>query len=174
MPLKVIPLKKGDRVEFIMSEQPGDFLYGVVSRGGKKPTVYLDGGIKTVTAPAKCFTRSNHPIPADEPSIMDNWDVKNSKDFDTGRGVGFAANITLNGKVVLFSNNLGNGGCNVYRPVGQTPVYNIVNTFKDDAKAWAKQFGSRRTLEIEDSWMLWATYYKPYGMTAVDYFKMED
>jgi len=65
--------KKGDRVEFLINDETK---YGVVFRGGKKPTVYLDGGAKSVTGGAGAFRYSDHPLPADEPSVMDKWTIR--------------------------------------------------------------------------------------------------
>lgn len=156
--------KKGDRVEF---DRGNGAEYGVIFRGGKRPTVYLDGGEKTVTGGAGAFNYSNHPLPTDEPSVMDKWGVKSYKDSGMGEETPhFQAEITLDGKKVLDVTNHGSGGPNMY--YGDRALINQLNA---DAKVWGKQFGYPYDFEVEDTWVEWAAREKKYGKLAVDYFK---
>lgn len=162
-------IKKGDRVEWI---QGPETKYGVVFRGGKRPTVYVDGGIHSVKGAAGAFSLSNHPLPADEPSVMDKWDVKSYKDYGMGEETAhFQATITLNGKVVIYARNQGCGGCNMYTPIYGGVDRSILDDFAADAKAWGEQFGSPYDFEMTDTWLDWAANEKIYGKKAVDYFK---
>ena len=163
-------LKKGDRVEWI---QGPETKYGVVFRGGKRPTVYIDGGIHSVKGGAGAFSLSNHPLPVDEPSPMDKWGVKSYKDSGMGEETAhFQATITLNGKVVIYARNQGRGGCNMYDQDFKNGVErSILADFAADAKAWGEQFGSPYNFELEDTWLDWAAHDKIYGKLAVDYFK---
>lgn len=161
-------MKKGDRVEFDRGNGPE---YGIVFRGGKNPTVYLDGGETAVKGPAGAFKPSNHPLPKDEPSVMDKWDVKSYKDTGFGEETPqFQAEITLNGKVVIIASNEGMGGCNRYHPA-KGANRSVIDQLVADAKAWGKQFGYPYDFEVEDTWVEWAGREKIYGKKAVDYFK---
>ena len=161
-------LKKGDRVEWI---QGSETRYGVVFRGGKRPTVYIDGGERQVQGPSTAFNISNHPLPADEPSVMDKWAIKSYKDSGFGEETPqFQAEITINGKVVLHVSNEGMGGSNRYYPArGMTR--GVIDQLVSDATAWGKQFGYPYDFEVEDTWVEWAAREKIYGKKAVDYFK---
>ena len=157
-------LKKGDRVVFVID---GETKYGVVFRGGKKPTVYLDGGEKSVTGHADLFHLSAHPLPADEPSMMDDWDVVRYKDFGNGYETpSFEARISYKGECVLVASNHGTGGPNDYH--GDRA---LINQLATDAKAWGEQFGYPYDFEVEDTWVEWAGRERKYGVLAVDYLK---
>jgi len=162
-------MKKGDRVEF---ERGNGIEYGVVFRGGKKPTVYLDGGATSVKGSAGCFTISTHPLPVDEPSVMDKWGIKSYKDSGFGEETpAFRAEITLNGKVVIYARNQGVGGCNIYNRDPKNPVDGVLDRLTADAIVWGKQFGYPYDFEVEDTWVEWAGREKMYGKTAAEYFK---
>ena len=162
-------LKKGDRVEY---EYKDEILYGIVFRGGKNPTVYRDGGEKSIKGPAAWFVRSTQPLPVDEPSAMDKWGVKSYKDSGMGDETpAFQAEITLNGKVVIYASNHGTGGPNFYHRNPKSPVDGVLDMLEADTKAWGKQFGCPYDFETEDSWLEWAAREKIYGKTAVNYFK---
>lgn len=163
--------KKGNRVEW---DQGSDTFYGVVSRGGLHPTVVIDGGEKFVRAPCLLFRYSDHPLPADEPSVMDKWTIKSYKDFGNGDETpSFSAEIALNGKVVIIAGNHGTGGPNNYHPakLGDGKYWEHTDQLKADAKAWGKQFGYPYDFEVEDTWVEWAGRERKYGKLAVDYFK---
>ncbi len=156
--------KKGDRVEWI---QGPETKYGVIFRGGKRPTIYVDGGEKTVSGPASAFNYSDHPMPTDEPSVMDDWDVVRYKDFGNGEETpSFEARISYKGECVLVASNHGTGGCNNYH--GDRA---LINQLEADAKAWGKQFGYPYDFEAHDTWVEWAGRERKYGKLAVDYFK---
>lgn len=159
-------MRKGDRVQFI---DKGSYAYGVVLKGGKgNITVIRDGGELQVSGPATAFRLSKHPLPADEPSVMDKWSIAKYK--DTGYGdetPQFNAEIALNGKVVITARNSGQGGCNMYTAID----YDYVRQLEADAKEWGKQFGYPYDFEAHDTWVEWAAREKIYGVLAVDYFK---
>lgn len=156
--------KKGDRVEFV---QDGETRYGVIFRGGKKPTVYLDGGEKSVSGGAGAFNYSNQPLPTDEPSVMDKWTIKSYKDHGNGEETpSFTAEIKLNDEWVLTARNHGTGGPNNY--YGDRA---LTDQLVADAKAWGTQFGYPYDFEVEDTWVEWAARKKIYGVLAVNYFK---
>ena len=163
-------MKKGDRVEFVFE---GETCYGVIFRGGKKPTVYRDGGERQIQGAAALFTISEHPLPADEPSVMDKWTIVSY----TGHGNGeetpsFTARIALNGKIVLVASNHGTGGPNNYHPAGvHKGSRALIDHLEADAKVWGKQFGYPYDFEAQDTWVEWAGREKIYGKKAVDYFK---
>ena len=161
-------LKKGDRVEWI---QGPETKYGIVFRGGKRPFVYIDGGLTYVQGAAAGFKLSNQPLPTDEPSVMDKWTIVSYKDSGMGEETAaFQAEIALNGKVVIRSNNTGTGGPNYYDPVTSVG-WEITDQLRADAKEWAKQFGYPYDFEAEDTWVEWAAREKIWGKLAVDYFK---
>lgn len=161
-------MKKGDRVEWV---QNGETRYGIVFRGGKNPIVYLDGGATSVSGPARAFAFSKHPLPKDEPSVMDKWDVKSYKNTGLGEETPqFNADITVNGKVVLHVSNDGRGGCNRYYPA-RGMCRGVIDQLITDARVWGEQFGYPYDFEVEDTWVEWATREKIYGKKAVDYFK---
>ena len=158
-------MRKGTRVEYI---DRGNYAYGVVLKGGKgKITVICDGGKTQVTGLAAFFRKSNHPLPVDEPSIMDKYSIVKYKNSGFGDETPqFNAEIALNGKVVMWASNNGQGGCNMYR--GDRIVR---EQFSADATEWGKQFGYPYKIEVEDTWVEWAAREKIYGVLAVDYFK---
>jgi len=163
-------LKKGDRVEW---EQNGEQRYGVVFIGGKHPKVYIDGGEKQIKAPSIVFKISTHPLPADEPSVMDKWTIVSYKNHGNGEETpSFTAQIALNGTIVLVANNHGTGGPNNYHPAGvHKDSRALIDQLEADAKEWGKQFGYPYDFEAQDTWVEWAAREKIYGKLAVDYFK---
>jgi hypothetical protein len=163
-------MRKGDRVEFQMK---GTTKYGVVLKGGKgKNTIILDGGERQVTGPSSALLKSAHPLPADEPSVMDKYSIIKYKDTGYGEETAqFGAEIVLDGKVVLYVRNTGQGGCNMYQRNPKNPIDGIQKQFEADAEKWGKQFGYPYDFEAEDTWVEWAGREKIYGKLAVDYFK---
>lgn len=158
-------MRKGDRVEFPME---GTTKYGVVLKGGKnRITIILDGGERQISGPASACKKSIHPLPVDEPSVMDKWTITKYKDSGFGDETPqFYAEIALNGKVIITAGNTGCGGCNMYS--GNSA---IIKQFEADAKEWGKQFGYPHDFEVADTWVEWAAREKIYGVLAVDYFK---
>lgn len=162
-------MRKGNRVEFTYE---GNLSYGVVMKGGKKPTVIFDGGITQIVGPATTFRLSNHPLPVDEPSVMDKYSIIKYKDTGFGDETPqFGGKIVLDGKVILYVRNVGQGGCNMYQRNPKNLIDGIQKQFEDDAKEWGKQFGYPYDFEIHDTWVDWAANEKIYGKLAVDYFK---
>ena len=158
-------MRKGTRVEFTYE---GNLSYGVVMKGGIKPTIMFDGGVLQISGPANAFRKSKHPLPVDEPSVMDKYSIVGYK--DTGYGdetPQFNAEITLNGSVIMTALNIGQGGCNMYTAINRE----VSDQFEADAKEWGKQFGYPYGFEVEDTWVEWVTREKIYGVLAVDYFK---
>ncbi len=158
-------MRKGTRVQFI---DKGNYAYGVVLKGGKGwITVIRDGGESQVSGNAAAFRKSDQPLPVDESSVMDKWSITKYKNTGFGDETPqFNAEIALNGKVVIWVSNSGQGGCNLYRGDRATR-----EQFSTEAKEWGKQFGYPYDFEAEDTWVEWAAREKIYGVLAVDYFK---
>lgn len=158
-------MRKGDRVVFTIKNI---LTYGVVSRGGKgKITVIIDGGIKQISGHISLFKLSDVPLPKDDSSPMDKWSIKSYRNTGAGDETPqFTAKILLNGKPVINASNYGHGGSNDYH--GNRAV---IDSFEDDATAWAEQFGYKNPTEADDLWLGWAAEEKPYGVLAVDYLK---
>lgn len=158
-------MRKGARVEFTYE---GNLSYGVVLKGGKKPTVIFDGGELQITGAANAFRLSKHPLPTDEPSVMDKYTIASYKNSGFGEETPqFNAEIMLNGSVIMTARNDGNGGCNMYTAINRA----VMDQFEADAMEWGKQFGYPYDFEAHDTWVEWAAREKIYGKLAVDYFK---
>ena len=157
-------LRKGQRVEFVYE---GKRNFGVVSKGGsKKVTVVIDGAKEQISSTPHAFRLSDVPLPIDSPNVMDKWSVKKYEEIEGhGDSSTFHAHICLNGKVVIEAMNDGWGGSNVYQPLNNHK-YDIVDKFRNDAKEWAKSFGYTDPFEIEDIWIEWYVYKRPYGVTG--------
>ena len=158
---------KGDRVEV---SHKGKTLYGVVKRGGaNKIHVVLDGAEREVTAPARLFKLSQHPLAKDEPNIMDKYSVKGYKDFGMGNdSLIFKATILKDGVPILSVANSGWGGCNEYHPINRQ-TQEILGEFFTDVRKWVKEFGHADMIEPEDTWVDWWQNLRPYGVTAKNY-----
>ena len=161
--------RKGDRVEF---EDKNQMFYGVVARGGKKKIrVVIDGGQREVSGHPSLFNYSDKEMPSDPPSAMDKWSVKKYKEIEGhGDTPTFSANICLNGKPVIFVSNNGWGGPNEYRPVDYN-TEDVIDKFSTDIKSWCEQFGCESTSGMDDIWVDWYVYKRPYGVTAQDEIK---
>lgn len=157
--------KKGMRVEIT---HKGKSLYGVVFKGGSKNiTVIFDGGDKQITAPVHLFRLSDHPLPKDKPSVMDEYTVSAYKDLGMGLdNLMFKAIILRDGKPVLSVQNSGDGGCNHYSPLDNR---NSLDQFYKDTRAWVTQFGYPDMIEPEDTWVDWYVNMRPYGVLAEKY-----
>ena len=171
--------KKGDRVEYDVTENGKPTIgYGVVRKGTTKPngkvTVVMDGGNFETTGvgPDGGYRLSKHPLPVDEPSVMDKWSITRYKNTGFGDETPqFNAEIALNGKVVILARNSGQGGCNMYYRNPPMPIDGGIEQFIKDATEWGKQFGYPYDFEAHDTWVEWAAREKIYGVLAVDYFK---
>lgn len=166
-------LRKGDRVEYTTK---GETKYGVVLKGGSGTiTVVLDGGECQAQGHASSFRKSNHPLPVDtEPSPMDDYAVTGYKEFASPDGGGFNAFVTYKGKKILSVHDAGQGGEVEYHGVGKDGAYwnsPEEKKFKEDAKAWAIQFGNRNGFGAADCWIEWYVWKRPYGVTARTYWE---
>ncbi len=159
-------ISKGDRVE--VTAKNGEVLTGTVIRGGKSVTAVVDGGETQVKAPAACFRRSDKPVPASPPSVMDKWGVKGYWQI-TGHGdtPTFHAKMTLDGKVVGEAMNDGHGGPNDYLFADGT----LRARFLADCQTWANQFSPAGTAipEPDSMWLDWHVHARPFGRTAEAY-----
>lgn len=160
-------LSKGDRVEFTYK---GKVLYGIVTRGGSKNvTVTLDGGEESIKGGVAHFTVSNHPIPTDEPNMMDKWSIESYKEIEGhGDSPTFSAKICLHGNPVMSARNSGWGGPNEYHTL-QGVDRAVEQKFYEDVRAWMALFDNKATYDIGDLWIEWYQYYRPYGVTAAKY-----
>ena len=167
-------MKKGQRAE---TTYKGEVLTGVIASGGaKKNVMILDGGDNMISGPPQSFRPSDAPLPTDKPNNMDKWGIKNYKEVHGhDDSVPFTCKITLNGKAVMFAENDGWGGCNSYSPLTSfsKTFRNTEKQFREDAQRWAREIGGveRKILEVEDLWISWMAYGKPYGQLGADYLK---
>jgi len=162
-------LRKGDRVETLPNTK-GEIKYGVISKGGQRPTMVLDGGKREITDYAKWFRHSEHPLPKDAPSAMDKYSIKGYKEIEGhGDSPTFSATICKDGKPILTVMNDGWGGCNSYQTLNyHERTVETEDQFSSDVKSWMKQFNCD-SIEPEDMWVEWFQYSRPYGVTAETY-----
>lgn len=158
---------KGDRVEF---DHRSETLYGVVSKGGPKAKVILDGGKLEYSVPTELLRASLKPLPRDAPHPMDSWGLKAYAEVEatSEETVAFTATVTWDGKDRLAAKNDGRGGCNSYYPL--SGGYATVARFEEDAKRWLMDHGmpQEKCFEAGDMWLGWKARQAPYGVTAKD------
>lgn len=157
--------QKGARVEF---DHKGETMSGVVSKGGSKPKVILDGGKLECTVPAAALRDSSRPLPKDPPHPMDSWSLKGYTEMVgmSQETQAFTATVLKDGVPLLAARNDGRGGCNSYYPV--TGGYASVTALEDAAKQWLIDHGmpEEDCFEAGDMWMSWKANQAPYGMTG--------
>ena len=161
--------KKGDRVEFMLKNKKA---YGVVEKGGAKNlTVILDGAEEKITGHVSFFTLSDHPIPKDEPNMMDKYSIKGFKNGGINTdGHMFSCTILEDGVPIAYVSQGGEGGPNNYTP--KKPfTWDEIKTFMAEAKAWCELFGYKDPIEPEDSWVDWWLNDRPYGKLGEKYFE---
>lgn len=161
--------KKGDRVEF-RQKKDGPLEYGVVSKGGKRITVVLDGGTHQVSGPPAAFQPSTHPLPKDDPGPMDRYGVIGFKSAGGEETERFECKITLDGKPIIIASNDGNGGSNRYRPFKWESAKDreLVVAFDKAATDWVLQLGgdgTEKPYECGDFWLSWYVHERPFGIT---------
>jgi len=156
---------KFDRVEFTYD---GETVYGVVTRGGTKPTVIGDGAVSEYRVPEAVLKHSDRPLPKDDPHPMDSWGIKQYKEYRelSEETVAFSAIITRNGVEVMHAKNDGHGGCNMYWPVGGD--HTLVTRLESDARQWLIDHGmpEESCFECSDMWLGWKAAEAPFGVTA--------
>ena len=156
---------KGARVEF---DHQGETHYGVVSRGGAKAKVVIDGGKVEYSVPASLLRDSAVPLPKDPPHPMDSWSLKGYAEVAamSEETAAFTATVLRDGKPALSAKNDGRGGCNSYYPI--TGGYATVAALEESAKQWLVDHGMppEDCFEAADMWLSWKAGQAPYGVTA--------
>lgn len=162
--------KKGDRVE-IVDKTFMEGRYGTVKRGGKKPTVIIDGGECVVKLSARYFKHSSHPKPKDEVKTrMDNWSVKNYKvKRNKGEPPCFECVIYYNQHPSIIASNDGFGTPNTYIPHRNREGY--VAKFKQDVSRWCDTFSKVIIRKPDELWIDWKVNHEKYGVTAENYLE---
>lgn len=159
--------KKGARVTF---EDGGKAYQGTILAASVVDVrVQIDGGnFEPVTLLKTDIRKSDVPAPADNPSIMDVWTVKNYRADRrlSEETTAFSAEVCLDGKVVLKATNSGTGGCNSY--YGD---HGLVDRLEQDARKWAAEHGVELKFEAADLWLSWAGECKPNGQLASSYLE---
>jgi len=164
--------KKGDRVEW---QSKGETKYGVVAKGGsRRIRVVLDGGDYAVSGPAGAFRLSDQPLPnADEPNPMSRYTITGRKDIDGhGDSATFVAVIRFCGKAVISVMNDGWGGPNDYRTLRKDAHHSQSEEMQDfsaKCRQWAIAADYEDAFEVEDAWVDWECFHRPYGVTAKAY-----
>ena len=167
-------ISKGTRVETAKPFK-GEIKYGVVSKGGRKPVVILDGGITTLTASHQCFKLSTNPLPTDPASGMDNWGIVGYKTsaFASHETECFELKVTHNNKAVVHVSNDGQGGSDMVYPLGD-PSDGYTSKFETVVSAWAKANGALQDIidnGVIGEWLNYHRDYRPYGVLSVDFWK---
>jgi hypothetical protein len=164
-------MKKGDKVKLVLN---GKDYFGVLSKGGKRPTMVLIGGDKQITVPASKLVKDDFKLPEDPPNCMSDWTLKNYKEYEqmSEETDAFTAVICYKGKPVITVKNDGRGGCNDYQPVSfksaKDPVTSV-RAFINAAEEWAKLF-INDAYDPADYWLVWQAHHALYGCTAKKYF----
>lgn len=156
---------KGSRVEF---DYRGETLQGVVSRGGAKAKVIVDGGKLEFTVPAPSLRDSAVPLPKDPSHPMDSWSLKGYSEVAamSEETQAFTAVVMRNGVQAIHAKNTGRGGCNSYHPA--TGGYATVAALENEARQWLIDHGmpEEDCIEAADMWLSWKATKAPYGVTA--------
>lgn len=155
--------KKGNRVQW---QQSDGMRYGVVFKGGaSKIIVIVDGGETQVSGHATLFQPSTEPLPnADEVNPMSDYSISGYKEIEGhGDSPTFCADIRFKGKKVLRAMNDGWGGCNEYHGSRDASL-----AFEAAALKWAQAATGieEQTSDVEDLWITWEVFERPYGKTA--------
>jgi len=161
------PIVAGLRVEATHGKKT---VYGVVkSIRTNRGTVVLDGGREQISGPLGAFRPSAHPLPKDEPNVMDKWGVVKYKALKVvDEPGGYNAEVTLNGVAVIQAYNQGHGGPDNFQPLkGQT--HKVTAQLAADATAWASQHTDGKVSEVEGLWVEWFVNSRPYGVLAKQY-----
>ncbi|WP_207462622.1 hypothetical protein [Azospirillum sp. SYSU D00513] len=165
-------LKKGDRVEWV---EKGRTFYGVVSKGGDKVVVIVDGAEEQSSGPARLYKKSDHPLAADPPSGMDKWAVVNYREHTrlTQETPCFEAIITYEGQAVLNAFNSGGGEPNRYNGwnFAKTRETDFEGRLREAVAEWAQRFGNiAKVPDPVDDWVDWYVHERPYGVKATMHF----
>jgi len=170
--------KKWDRVTFKTRKDSGnnsdgvETAHGVVKRGGSDTvTVVLDGGKEQVKLPVTFLSLSNHPLPKDEPNVMDKYSI--IKFQSAGAGRMYSCTVCKDGRPFVEVEQHGHGAPNRYDPIDRKKDQDrkIYMQFLKDAKEWTIMFGDQDAIEAEDTWVVWWMDLRPYGVTAQEHIK---
>lgn len=160
--------KKHDRVEF---DHGKETLYGVVTKGGKRTSVTLDGAKLAYSVGESALRISTKPLPKDPPHPMDAYTLKSYREAAhlSEETTAFSAEIQKDGVSIIAARNSGHGGCNSYYPL--SGGYAVTSQFEDDAKQWLIDHGMDESdvNEASDTWLVWKATQAPFGVTAVQY-----
>ena len=81
----------------------------------------------------------------------------------------FVGNLTYKGKLVSEMYNSGHGGDIEYRETDREKL----DKFFEDLKTWSKAYGETFEHCLDEIWVAWHMYERPYGVTAESMFRKE-
>lgn len=164
-------LKKDDLVQF--KDNEGVEKTGVVSKGGRNPTVIYENGTLQCSGPAHIFKLVDKPFVEVADDSMKDWDISGYKEYTrmSEETVAFNAYVTYKGKKVFAAENTGKGGCNMYT-ILKLEHRELMNKFKEDVQKWKEKYSKQEQLfEVEDLWFEWCSKNLPLGQTAQQYWE---
>lgn len=161
--------KKNDRVEF---NNKSEIIYGTVRKSGAdRCEVIKDGAKYTYKVPNTLLRPSQEPLPTLPANPMDVWGIRKYREIKASseETTCFSAEITYEGKPVIYAENSGKGGCDLYRPTNGE--YKTVAQFEADAKKWVIDHGmpEKNYLEAANMWIVWKNERAPYGGSPEDF-----